>query len=107
MKKKIVIAALIAALSPVGLSAQAKPAETRAVVSTAGLDLRTAAGVRALDLRILHAASALCDTGSSADARAQIKYKACYDEARTKAEIQRDRIMAAALRDRDLRSAHR
>ena len=71
-------------------------ADARTVVSTAGLDLGTAEGVRALDRRILHAASALCGTPSPADARGRVKYDDCRDQARATAAAGRDRAVALA-----------
>jgi len=84
--------AALAFASP--LSAQ--PVNARAAVSTAGLDLSTAEGIRALDLRILHAASALCGTPSSADVRGRATYDDCRDQARATAAAERSRIVALA-----------
>lgn len=84
--------AALAFASP--LSAQ--PVNARAAVSTAGLDLGTPDGVRALDLRILHAASALCGTPSSADIRGRAAYDQCRDDARATAAAERSRIVELA-----------
>jgi UrcA family protein len=84
--------ALLSVASP--LSAQ--PVSARAAVGTAGLDLGTAAGVRALDLRILHAASALCGTPSAADPRGLAKFDQCRADARATAAAERDRIVRLA-----------
>ena len=84
--------AALAFASP--LSAQ--PVNARAAVSTAGLDLGTPDGVRALDLRILHAASALCGTPSSADPRGRATYEQCREEARATAAAERSRGVALA-----------
>jgi UrcA family protein len=82
----------LALLSIAGpLSAQ--PADTRATVSTAGLDLATADGLRALDLRILHAASALCGTPSAVDVRGRSTYDECRDQARASAAAARGKVV--------------
>jgi UrcA family protein len=96
MKKFALFAALAASTLALAAPASAEPVRSRLSVSTAGLDLNTAQGVRALDLRILHAASALCGTPSPADARGRAKYDDCRDQARTTAALQRDQILAAA-----------
>jgi len=74
-------------------------------VSTAGLDLTTDEGLRALDLRILHAASALCGTPSPADARGLIRFKACREDARLAVAARRDRIVQIARDRRDVELA--
>ena len=84
--------ALLSIASP--LSAQ--PVSARATVSTAGLDLGTVAGVRALDLRILHAASALCGTSSAADPRGPARLDQCRADVRAAAAAARDRIVRIA-----------
>lgn len=93
MKTLFLIAA--AALG-VSAPASAQPAPARLAVSTAGLDLGTAEGARALDLRILHAASALCGTPSSADLRSRARHQACREEARASASAERERLIAEA-----------
>jgi UrcA family protein len=74
----------------------AQPASARLAVSTAGLDLGTPAGVRALDLRILHAASALCGTPSPADPRGRAQTDECRADARGAAATERDRLVRLA-----------
>ncbi|MBA2919121.1 UrcA family protein [Sphingomonas sp. MAH-20] len=78
----------------------AQPADGRVAVSTAGLDLATPAGVRALDLRILHAASAVCGTPSSADPQGRARADRCRDDARAAAASERDRLVRIAANDR-------
>ena len=84
--------ALLSVASPLA----AQPLSARATVSTAGLDLGTAAGVRALDLRILHAASALCGTPSAADPRGPARLDQCRADVRAAAAAARDRIVRIA-----------
>jgi UrcA family protein len=74
----------------------AQPTSSRTVVSTAGLDLGTAKGVRALDLRVLHAASALCGTPSPADLRGREAFDQCRADARATADRERARLLASA-----------
>ena len=95
MKSLIIVAAFAASLVFAN-PASAQSAPGRLTVSTAGLDLTSADGARALDLRILHAASAVCGTPSLTDARGRIKYEDCRAQARTAATVQRDQIFAAA-----------
>ena len=84
--------ASLALTSPVS----AQPASGRAAVSTAGIDLGSPDGVRALDLRILHAASALCGTPSPADPRGRKAYQDCRTEARASVAAERERLLAQA-----------
>ncbi|MFD1610763.1 UrcA family protein [Sphingomonas tabacisoli] len=76
--------------------AHAQPVAAQTAVSTAGLDLGTARGVRALDLRILHAASALCGTPSPADPRGRQDYDQCRADARATVAAERERLLANA-----------
>lgn len=85
--------------------ASAQPVAAKTAVSTAGLDLATVQGARSLDLRILHAASALCGTPSPADLRGRAKYEQCRDEARATASAGRDRSVELASRGGVLRLA--
>jgi UrcA family protein len=96
--KTFALAAVIAAsLSAAPAFAQAD-SQTRIVISPAGLDLTTAEGRAALDLRIVHAARSACGTPSSADARGPTKVQACVDEVRLAAAAQRETMIAAAER---------
>jgi len=95
--KTFALAAVIAATLSAA-PALAQPAPTRIVISQAGLDLGTAEGRAALDLRILHAARAACGTPSPADALGRGKAEACVAELRTAATEQRDLMIASAER---------
>lgn len=68
-------------------------------VRTADLDLASLAGQRTLDLRILHAASALCGIPSSADPRGRARHAACRAEVRAQTTPARQQALTAA-RDR-------
>lgn len=95
--KTLLITLAVALGTTVATPSSAEPvAASRVTVSTTGLDLSTERGVRALDLRILHAASAACGTPSSADPRGRIKFDQCRSDARTAAVAQRERILQAA-----------
>lgn len=72
------------------VAATAAPAQSIAV-SSAGLDLSTQAGVRALDLRILHAASEVCGIRTPADSRRDT----CRADAIAAAAQARARLIAA------------
>lgn len=95
--KTFALAAVIAA-SLSAAPAIAQPAPTRIVISPAGLDLATAEGRAALDLRILHAARAACGTPSPADALGRGKAETCVADLRSAAAEQRDVMIASAER---------
>jgi UrcA family protein len=88
--------ALLGLANPVS----AQPVSGRMAVSTAGLDLATPDGVRALDLRILHAASALCGTPSPADPQGRAVVDQCRADARAAAIPERDRLVRIAAGNR-------
>lgn len=95
--KIIFLAASLAALG-LGSPSSAEPVTARLSISTAGLDLATPAGQRALDRRILHAASALCGTPSPADGRGRAAYDQCRADARVTAAAERNRAIEVARR---------
>ena len=69
------------------------------MISPAGLDLTTAEGRSALDLRVLHAARNACGTPSPADARGRSKAEDCVDDVRLAVAARRDTMIAAAERE--------
>ncbi len=95
---KTLLLAAVAAASLSATPAIAQPGPTRIVISPAGLDLTTAEGRAALDLRILHAARDACGTPSPADARGRATTEQCVDSLRLAAAEQRDIMIAAAER---------
>ena len=96
--KTFALAAVIAAtLSAAPAFAQTGD-RTRIVISPAGLDLTTAQGRAALDLRVLHAARTACGTPSSADALGRNKADACIDEVRIAAAARQAEMIASAER---------
>ena len=96
MKSLILIAAFAVPTLMFANPVSAEPVPARLTVSTAGLDLSTAKGVRSLDLRILHAASALCGVPSPSDARGRPNYENCRAKARAAASSKREQLLAAA-----------
>ena len=105
--KTIALAAVLAAsLSAAPALAQAD-APVRIVISPAGLDLATAEGRAALDLRVLHAARAACGTPSPADAQGFRKAAACVEDVRLAAAARTGEMIAAAERQARTRLASR
>lgn len=96
--KTIVFAAVAAASLSAAPAFAQSPAPTRIEISSAGLDLGTAQGRAALDLRVLHAARTACGTPSPADAQGRSKADACVADLRLAAAQQRDTLIAQAGR---------
>ena len=94
--KTILLAAVAAASLSAAPAFAQNGAPTRIEISPAGLDLSTAQGRAALDLRVFHAARTLCGTPSPADAQGQSKAAACVAEIRLAAAAQRDTMIASA-----------
>ena len=97
MKTTILAALVAASLSATPALAQ-DPAAVRVTISPAGLDLTTAEGRAALDLRLVHAVRTACGTPSPADAHGRTKAADCLTEARATAAEQRDVLIAQATR---------
>lgn len=96
--KSIVLAAVLAASLSAAPALAQTDAQTRIVISPAGLDLATAEGRAALDLRVLHAARAACGTPSPADAQGRGKTETCVADLRLAAAAQTEVMIAAAGR---------
>jgi UrcA family protein len=96
--KTIVLAAVAAASLSAAPAFAQNNAPTRIEISPAGLDLATAQGRAAFDLRVVHAARTACGTPSSADALGRTKLAACVADVRTAAAAQRDNLIAQAER---------
>ena len=94
MKTLLITFAFAAAFVTANPAAAQTPANRTAAVSTAGLDLSTERGQRALELRIVHASSELCGTPSPADPRGRSKLKECRAELQTSA-VEQARILIA------------
>jgi UrcA family protein len=85
-----------AALTAPATAAPSRLSEHQVRVSTAGLDLRSEAGAKSLELRIVHAATELCGQPSSLDALGWKKAQRCRDDARAAATAQLDATVALA-----------
>lgn len=94
--KTILFAAVAAASLSAAPAFAQNNAPTRIEISATGLDLATAEGRAALDLRVLHAARTACGTPSPADALGRNKLAACVADVRAAAARQRDTLIAAA-----------
>jgi UrcA family protein len=94
--KTILFAAVAAASLSAAPALAQNNAPTRIEISSAGLDLGTAEGRAALDLRIVHAARTACGTPSPADALGRTKAAACLADVRIAAAAQRETLIAAA-----------
>ena len=93
---------IFAALAVAGLGAAPASGQSGGqpgiAVSHAGLDLATAEGRAALDLRLLHAARSACGAPSPADPRGRAKLDSCVAQVLTAAAPQRDAAVALASR---------
>ena len=95
--KTVTLAAMIAA-SLFAMPAFAQSGGPPIAVGTAGLDLATAEGRAALDLRLLHAARTACGTPSPADPRGLANLDRCVAETRAAVAAQREAAIALAQR---------
>lgn len=105
--KIFALAAVVAASLSAAPAFAQNDAPARIVISPAGLDLTTAEGRAALDLRIVHAARTACGTPSPADVLGRDKADACVAELRVAANARRDTMIAAAERQARTRLASR
>ena len=96
--KTILLAAVAAASLSAAPAFAQNNAPARIEISAAGLDLATAQGRAALDLRILHAARTACGTPSPADAQGRSKADACVADLRLAVAAQRETLLARAER---------
>jgi UrcA family protein len=96
MKTLLITLAAATAFVAVNPVAAQGPTGRTAAVSTAGLDLSTERGQRALELRIVHASGELCGTPSSADPHGRAKVKECRAELQTSAAEQARILIARA-----------
>jgi UrcA family protein len=95
--KTLTLAALAAA-TLAAAPAFAQSGGPRIAVSVADLDLATAEGREALDLRLLHAGRTACGTPSPADPHGAANLERCVADARAAAAAQRDAVIALASR---------
>ena len=91
---KIFIATLLAFSATPALAQP--PVTATSIVQTADLDLSTARGQRALDLRLSQAATEVCGTGSPSDLAGQNEIRRCRVETVSSLSAERDQRIAAA-----------
>lgn len=72
------------------------PATVTSVVKTADLDLSTARGQKALDLRLAHAVKDVCGSASDSDIAGKNEVRRCRSETLGKLAGERDRRIASA-----------
>jgi UrcA family protein len=80
------------------LAASAGAAVNVSLVHTADLDLSTAAGQRALEVRLGQAAREVCGTASDADLTGKNDVRQCRTDVLAKVYAERDGLLAAAAR---------
>lgn len=101
--KKIAILAAFAALSAAQpVSAQTATANPSVAVAHGDLDLRTEAGIKALDRRIWRAAAAVCGTAPDYDLKGKNDVRKCRRDTRRVASAQADLAIASAKRDQTI-----
>ena len=88
---------LFAAVSSPALS-QAPQAESRIVVTTADLDLASAAGQRSLDRRLAGAVAEACGSASVVDLAGQNEVRRCQVDTSARIAADRDRLVELASR---------
>ena len=101
----LTFAASVAALPAAPAAAQAPPAEATLAVSYVDLDLRSEAGIRTLDRRILTAVQQACGPISDFDPAGRNRIQACRADALERLSGQRDTVIAAAAQSARVRLA--
>ena len=97
MTKPLRLSLLLSALvATPALAAPEAPAQNRIVVSTADLDLASAAGQRTLDRRLAHAMIEACGTESNIDLAGSNTVRSCRVETAKSIAADRDRIVQLA-----------
>lgn len=96
--KTLILAAAFVAASLAAVPAPAQSGGPSIAVEVADLDLATADGRAALDLRLLHAARTACGTPSPADLRGLANRDRCVTETIAAAAPRRDALIALASR---------
>ena len=99
MQKLLILAALAAVSIGQPVSAQTAPANPSIAVAHKDLDLRTAAGAKALDRRIWRAVVEVCGTAPDFDIAGKNDVRQCRRDTRTVASAQADVVVANASRD--------
>jgi len=91
---KIFFATLLALSATPALAEQ--PVTSTSIVQTADLDLSTAKGQRALDLRLSQAAKEVCGTASDVDIAGKNDVRRCRVETLANLSAERDQHIASA-----------
>lgn len=98
MQKLMILAATAAALVGQPVSAEPAPAKASVAVAHRDLDLRTEAGVKALDRRIWRAVVAVCGEAPGYDLTGKNDVRQCRRDTRAVATAQADVVVANATR---------
>ena len=98
----IITSALITAAFIKGAPALAEPARAVSIVRIADIDLSTEAGQRALDHRLVLAASEVCGTAADVDLAGQNDVRQCRKDVLSDARSRLNRIAAGRLSKRDI-----
>ena len=108
MKNAFTIALASALITTAAIKAAPALAETPggetnvSLVRTADLNLKSDAGRRQLDLRLVRAARQVCGTVSDADLNGKNEVRECRTEVLAKARANRDSVLAAAAPSKGL-----
>jgi UrcA family protein len=100
MQKLMILAATAAALVGQPVSAEPDPAKASVAVVHGDLDLRTEAGVKALDRRIWRAVVAVCGEAPGYDLAGKNDVRQCRRDTRAQATAQAEIAIAGAMRNR-------
>ncbi|MDO9367901.1 MAG: UrcA family protein [Sphingopyxis sp.] len=99
MQKLLILAALAAVSIGQPVSAQTAPANPSVAVAHKDLDLRTAAGTKALDRRIWRAVVEVCGKASDFDLTGKNDVRQCRSDTRLLASAQAEQVIASASRN--------
>jgi len=98
MTKLLTLSLLLSAAVASPALSQSSQAESRVVVTTADLDLASAAGQRSLDRRLASAVTEACGTASVVDLAGQNEVRRCRVETSARIAADRDRLVELASR---------
>jgi UrcA family protein len=99
MQKLLILAALAAVSIGRPVSAQTAPANPTVAVAHKDLDLRTEAGIKALDRRIWRAVVEVCGTAPDFDIAGKNDVRQCRRDTKAVASAQVDVVVASTSRD--------
>lgn len=98
MQKLLILAALAAASLGQPAAAQTAPANPSTAVQHKDLDLRSAAGAKALDRRIWRAVVAVCGSAPDFDLEGKNDVRQCRSDTRVLASAQAEQVIANTSR---------